>query len=186
MQQWWQCWVSIYRSKTLATEAGFNSSIATAIGEGSYSVDIDMSTNPLRAPIKWKYNQRYHFDRRNYCSNISGGEDTRIYYANLYIDDALAKKAAGDSSNAAKLIGKALHFLQDVSSHGNVGINSSIAAHGKGFDDPTYEWDNNNRNSVYQVDADYQYNGGPKGYSSRYTEVILTTALLLALYKSTK
>lgn len=98
----------------------------------------------------------------------------------------MAKKASGDSLNAAKLIGKALHFLQDVSSHGNVGINSSIASHGSGFDDPKYEWKNDSRNSVYKVNSNYQYENGPKGYSSRYAEVMLTTSLLIILYKTSK
>lgn len=171
-------------SNTIALNSSLSSDIANAIGEGSYSVDIDMSTNPLRDPVNWKYNQRFHFDRRNYCDHISGGEDTRVYYANIYTNAALAKKASGDNINAAKLLGQALHFLQDVSSHGNVGINSSVASHGSGFDDPKYEWENTNRNSVYKVSADYQYEGGPKGYSSRYSEVLQTTLLLIVLYKT--
>lgn len=173
-------------SSEIASQGGMGSSLATTIGEGSYSVDIDMSTNPLRAPINWRYNQRYHFDRRNYCDNVSAGEDTRTYYANIYIDDSLAYKKSGDKSRSAKLLGQALHFLQDVSSHGNVGLNSSTAAHGVGFDDPQYEWKNDNRNSVYKVDSNYQYEDCPKGYSSRYADVILTTSLLLILYNNSK
>lgn len=171
-------------TESLATEAGYSSSIASALGEASYNVDVDMSTNPLRAPINWSYNQRFHFDRRNYCNNISDGEDTRVYYANIYIEKALAKEAAGDSLAAAELLGTALHFLQDVSAHGNVGINSSIASHGVGFDNPKYEWKNENRNSVYKVDSDYQYEGGPKGYGSRYSEMILTTCVVFILHRN--
>lgn len=164
-------------TKNLATQAGMMSTIATKIGDGSYSVDISMSTNPIRAPFKWRYNQRFHFDRRNYCDNISGGEDTRIYYANIYISDAIAKRNQGNETEAADLFGKALHFLQDISSHGYVGLNSSFASHGSGFDKTNYDWeDDATRVSVYQISPISTVTG------ARYDETISVTALALILY----
>lgn len=164
-------------SKNLALEAGMSSSLATTVGAGSRSVDIDMSTNPLRAPIKWSYNQRFHFDRRYYCDNVSGGEDTRTYYANIYINNAISQRNNGNSTNAADLLGKALHFLQDISSHGNVGLNSSIAGHGVGFDETNYKWDNDTtRVSVSK------FSSNPNATGARYEEAIFTTALILMLY----
>lgn len=169
-------------TKDFATQTDFGLTSANNFAEGNYSVDIEMSTNPLRAPTQWLYNQRYHFDRRNYCDNISNGEDTRLYYYNIYAQNAKSKKQQGQNAEAEDLYGKSLHFLQDITAHGNVGLNNRIAVHGFGFDEATYDWQNENRVSVTKVPSNTQLDGCPQGYGQRYNEMAVTTVFALIAY----
>lgn len=172
-------------TKTTALQLDFWGSIPEKIGEGSRSVDIEMSTNPLRTLTKWKYNQRYHFNRKNFCDNVSNGEDTRLYYYGIYFEKAVAEKNRGNTDGAYDALGKALHFIQDVFSHGEIGVNSSFASHvgQEGVDAPHYNWLNSQQISVYKVPSNYKLDGCPQGYGNRYSETLFTTAAALIAYQ---
>lgn len=155
------------------------------IGDGSRSVDIDMSTNPLRTLTKWKYNQRYHFNRKNFCDNVSNGEDTRLCYYSIYFDKAIAAKNSGDIDGVYDALGKAIHFMQDVFSHGEIGVNSSFASHvgQEGVDNPHYDWQSSQQISVYKVPSNYKLDDCPQGYGNRYRDTMFITAVALIAYQ---
>lgn len=83
--------------------------------------------------------QKYHFDRINYTSGST--DDTRVEMAGYWLGEAV--KCAQNSLWEAKYIGRAMHSLQDYSSHGNVGINHWMAVHGANADKQNYIWKDN-------------------------------------------
>lgn len=98
---------------------------------GNVSIDEDYSAlNPTNK------NQKYHFDRKNYMSEYS--DDTRIEMANVWLQHAT--DCFSNTDTEAIFIGKALHSMQDISSHGNIGLNHLFAAHGLFEDDRGFDW----------------------------------------------
>lgn len=69
--------------------------------------------------------KKYHFDRQNYISGSTG--DTRGEVAGEWL--AQECNYNQNTANEAKYIGRAMHSMQDSSSHGNIGINHSWPAH---------------------------------------------------------
>lgn len=88
------------------------------------------------ALIPTNKNQKYHFDRQRQMSEYS--EDTRFEMAAYWLERAINSPV--NSANEANYIGRAMHSMQDYSSHGNIGIHYSIAAHGINGDNREFIW----------------------------------------------
>lgn len=99
--------------------------------DGNVWIDEEYS-----ALIITNQNQKYHFDRHRQMSEYS--EDTRFEMAAYWLTRAINYPV--DSTNEAIYVGRAMHSMQDYSSHGNIGIYHSWAAHGANGDDRQYIW----------------------------------------------
>lgn len=88
-------------------------------------------------------NQKYHFDRQNYIAGSTG--DTRGEVAAEWLSQAC--NCFQNSAAEAKYIGRAMHSMQDASSHGDIGINHSWAAHDVAghADNRAYVWKDSSR-----------------------------------------
>ena len=93
------------------------------------------------AVVPTNANQKYHFDRQNYISGSSG--DTRGEMAAVWLEYAM--DCYTNTRTEAIYIGKALHSMQDVTSHGNIGLHQLFAAHGTHEDDREYIWKDDTR-----------------------------------------
>ena len=118
-----------------------------------YNVEMDEKYPPfppINHPIKgewsWIKNQKYHFNR----SSSWEKEDTRVICATDFLLKAIKKWNKNDKTNGLKYLGYALHCIQDISAHGNLGVGELLASHflKKGYDNFEYDWTDETRQKV--------------------------------------
>jgi len=94
--------------------------------------------------------QAFHFNRQNDAGvvtalqnqgyiGVNSNVDTRLSLSNHYFWKSI------ENAGNPQMLGRALHPLQDFFAHGNIGIDSTTAAHrpgwlGGGYDSAQYDW----------------------------------------------
>lgn len=157
---------------------------------GNYNQKTDLNFPAWVLPY-----QHIHFDR----SGSLNAEDTRGIYATSKLDVAISKWKESYTSNAIpKNIGYALHAMQDVQAHGNIGLYDRIADHAirpdlttdpnkktwGNADNPLYRWVSGTSTPMYKLEEDpgvTASNFKTKGRRYAYTNII--TIFTLAYFE---
>ena len=140
----------------------------------NYNVEMDEKyppfppfIHPIRGEWSWIKNQKYHFNRSSNWKE----EDTRVTCATEFLKKAIKKWKANKKIDGLKYLGYALHCVQDISAHGNVGVGDAIASHAlkKGYDNFDYDWVDDTRQKVTKT----------KKYARKKEALELTTVIVL-------
>jgi len=114
--------------------------------------------------------QGRHFNRA-----FLGGRDSRLVWADYYMDRAVSNWRLADNlfsgglicfhernamrEAALTLLGRGLHSIQDIEAHGNIGMGNRITAfHLWGADNPDYDWLNMLRGNTIPSTERVRYN----------------------------
>lgn len=146
---------------------------------GKYNAEVDIKYSSGFGAIINSPNQYIHFNQY-----ASGSEDSRDYAASAwFVASELAWKN-GQTENAYKYLGYALHPLQDKEAHGQIGRGKKTPQHVLEYiegdnipkaDYPTgWEWTNGNRNALKEV----------PGSRVRYNKAVAVTKEWLSKYSS--
>lgn len=122
-------------------------------------------------PSYWKY----HFN-----VNKTGTDSrVKIYMDNL--DSSVKKFKAAKNDNqrykAIKILGQGLHALQDYYAHGSFRPTLKKIAHSKQYDNPFYDWKNNNRNSF----SAHKSSVGERYYYTKWATQLYLVAFMEAI-----
>ena len=144
----------------VAKQCGFSSSVAKSIAKNCRALDDVYPSTAYAKNFMLHYEERiwqyYHFNGYK-----SGNKDTRVEYANSWLNRAINYYKKGKRKDAYKWLGYALHCLQDREAHGQIGRGEVIPEHifsRKGEKNRTkadtaigYEWTNSKRNALKYV-----------------------------------
>lgn len=126
--------------------------------------------------------QGRHFNRQ-ICVSEAEGDDTRGYYGGQHMANAVQAYKEKNFSVANRELGYCLHCVQDVSAHGNIGVdNPNYASHtaDMNVDKPEYDWkDDNDRGRSSVLFCVYKTN---KSYGKRYEEAKNLTGWSLIIF----
>ena len=141
-----------------------------------YNIEMDEKYPPfppINHPIKgkwsWIKNQKYHFNKSSNWEE----EDTRVTCAIEFLKKAIEKWENKKKTDGLKYLGYALHCVQDISAHGNVGVGKTISSHvlKKGFDNFDYDWKDDTRQEV-KITKKYE----------RKNEALVFTAVIILIF----
>lgn len=148
--------------------------------------DGNAKTDDKYSAVKYFLRPEYqgrHFDRHIRVSEANG-EDTRGYYANIHMDNAINAYKNNNYDTLNEEFGFALHCMQDFSSHGFIDVDRyGYASHAFELhvDDTNYDWtDENDRGRKNKSECVTKITNGM--YGKRYKEAQEITGMILIIF----